>query len=91
MAVGPQIAIAKILEDLKFSSSVRDCQYEILADVYLVIAKVDHETTKFSGYMVHFVRIIQLTHVAPSSSNDFLVTPGRMVPLKGGVAISGSD
>ena len=31
-----------------------------------------------------------LTHVAPSSNRDFLVTPGRMAPVKGGVAISGS-
>jgi len=31
-----------------------------------------------------------LTHVFPSSSRDFLVTPGRMEPSRGGVAISGS-
>lgn len=31
-----------------------------------------------------------LTHVAPSSNKDFLVTPGRMAPDRGGVAISGS-
>ena len=31
-----------------------------------------------------------LTHVAPNSSRDFLVTPERIVPSKGGVAISGS-
>ena len=31
-----------------------------------------------------------LTHVAPSSSNDFLVTPGKIVPPRGGVTISGS-
>ena len=29
-----------------------------------------------------------LTHVAPNSNREFLVTPGKMVPSKGGVAIS---
>ena len=31
-----------------------------------------------------------LTHFFPKSSNDFLVTPGRMVPVSGGVATSDS-
>ena len=35
-------------------------------------------------------REIQLTHVAANSRRDFRVTPGRIVPLRGGVAISGS-
>ena len=32
-----------------------------------------------------------LTQLAPSSSRDIRVTPGRMVPASGGVAISGSE
>ena len=39
---------------------------------------------------VHASNSSPLTHVVPKSSRDFLVTPGRMVPSKGGVAISGS-
>ena len=35
-------------------------------------------------------REIYLTQVAASSRRDILVTPGRIVPFRGGVAISGS-
>ena len=52
LAVGPKIAIAKILADLNFS--VRDrhmyvCKQETLADFNLVVAKADRQTTKFNS------------------------------------------
>ena len=53
MAVGPQITIEKNMCGFKFGGSVRDrhtyniiiCKYEILA-----VAKVDHQTAKFTVF-----------------------------------------
>ena len=46
---------------------------------------------KQGSVTVNFDRIrLFLTHVAPNSSRDFPVTPGRIVPSNGGVAISES-
>ena len=48
LAVGPQIGIAKILVDLK-DRHVYICEYEILVDVNLAVAKIDCQTAKFNS------------------------------------------
>ena len=54
LAVGPQIAIAKILADLNLAvrygiATCIICKYEILAHFNLAVAKVDHQTAKFNS------------------------------------------
>ena len=60
MAVGPKIAIAKILADLnlavRYGIAICTCIYvsnKILADFNLAVAKMDRQTAKISGYTVN--------------------------------------